>query len=225
MIAVSKYLRNKLPAGLLGNYRKYKTALFKSFYLKQWEKRGFPIPPPHVAKQNIIKNYAEKFKLKILVETGTYLGDMVTAQRKYFEKIYSIELGMDLWQNANKRFAKYSKIMILQGDSSIVLQNIVSQLNQSALFWLDGHYSGGITAKGNKICPVYEELKAILNSKVDKNIILIDDARLFNGEDDYPKYEELINYIKNFNVDTEIKKEHDIIRIIVTAKKEIPLNK
>lgn len=214
-----------IPPAIRDNLRMFKYRLFKEKMIRNWEKQGYPVPPPHIVKQDIIREYASKYNLKILVETGTYLGDMVDAQRKYFDKIYSIELGYELWHQAKKRFKKYKNISILHGDSSKILQEVLSELDQPALFWLDGHYSGGITAKGNKICPVHEELKAILNSKVDENVILIDGARLFNGEDDYPKYEELINYIKSFRINTEIKNEHDVIRIIVTPKKEITLNK
>jgi hypothetical protein len=44
------------------------------------------------------------------------------------------------------------------------------------MFWLDRHYSGGFTAKGEKDCPIIEELDAISNGSHLKHSILIDDA-------------------------------------------------
>ena len=158
--------------------------------LAEWEKNGRPSPPPHIVKQMAIEEYQKKFDLKILVETGTYLGDMVEAQRSYFEKIYSIELSKKLFRRATTRFKAYSHINIMNGDSGIVLNKLLPEIDKPALFWLDGHYSGGITAKAEKECPVPEELAAILKSDF-YHIILIDDARLFNGTHDYPTLDQI----------------------------------
>ena len=62
-----------------------------------------------------IQEYQDKYQYKILVETGTYLGDMVEAQKKRFRKIYSIELGIDLFDKATKRFKNDKNVTIVQG--------------------------------------------------------------------------------------------------------------
>lgn len=180
--------------------------------LTEWERNGKPSPPPHIVKQKTVEEYRNKYGPDILVETGTYLGEMVEAQRENFKKIYSIELSERLFTKAKKRFKAFSHITILQGDSGIVLNKLVPSIDQPAIFWLDGHYSGGITALGEKECPVPEELNAILESKFD-HVILIDDARLFNGTNDYPTIEEIKGIFrakgKNYNIETR----DDIIRI------------
>lgn len=61
---------------------------------------GKPIPPPHLIKQETVKEYAHKFSIDILIETGTYLGDMVFAMKDVFSQIYSIELDSDLCMKA-----------------------------------------------------------------------------------------------------------------------------
>jgi hypothetical protein len=180
--------------------------------LSEWEKNGKPSPPPHIVKQMAIEEYQKKFNAKILVETGTYLGDMVEAQRNRFEKIYSVELSKKLFQRAVKKFKLYPHINILNGDSGIVLNKIVPGIEVPALFWLDGHYSEGITAKGVKECPVEEELQAIVKSDL-PHIILIDDARLFNGTHDYPTLDEIKQLYNKSGRNYSITIKDDIIRL------------
>ena len=151
----------------------------------------------------------------MLVETGTYFGDMIEAQKKNFDKILSIELGEKLWRRAVNRFKKLKHITLIHGDSGEVLKNITKQLNEPALFWLDGHYSGGITAKGDLECPILKEIDTIFLFKNLNHILLIDDARCFDGANDYPAIEELIRYIKNKNEKYVVEIKDDIIRCTI----------
>lgn len=183
--------------------------------LNKWNKNGCPVPPPHIVKQMTIQEYQDKYQYKILVETGTYLGDMVEAQKKRFRKIYSIELGIDLFDKATKRFKNDKNVTIVQGDSGKVLPDIMLKLNEPAIFWLDGHYSAGITARGDKDCPIFEELDAIFSKKNFEHILLIDDARCFIGEDDYPTIEELTNYVRSKNEKYQVDVKHDTIRYVI----------
>jgi len=114
---------------------------------------------------------------------------MVQAQKNRFNKIISSELGIDLFWEAKKRFKDERHIIILQGDSGNILPIVLKDINEPVIFWLDGHYSGGITAKGNKVCPIFEEIDAIFSGKKYNHILLIDDARDFNGYVDYPTIE------------------------------------
>ena len=207
-------LKNKL---MFKNLFKKPTIINHQEQLDEWEKSGRPSPPPHIVKQMAIEEYQKKFNTKILVETGTYLGDMVEAQRDHFEKIYSVELSKKLFQRAVKRFKSYSNINILNGDSGIVLNKILLDISTPALFWLDGHYSEGITAKGVKECPAIEELEAILKSDL-PHIILIDDARLFNGTHDYPTLDEIKQLYEKSSRHYSLTVKNDIIRLIPDIK-------
>lgn len=158
---------------------------------QRWIAAGRPLPPPHRVKQLALRRYARQFELEVLVETGTYLGDMVAALRRDFRALYSIELGVELHQAARQRFAASPHVQLLQGDSAEVLPRLLEQLPGPALFWLDGHYSSGVTARGSKDTPVLQELDAILASGSGPHVILIDDARCFTGEDDYPSLDAL----------------------------------
>jgi hypothetical protein len=181
--------------------------------LNKWLQDGKPVPPPHIYKQQTIKEYQKWFNLQILVETGTYMGDMVLATNKLFEQVYSVELEKTLAKKAQDKFKFFKHIQIMQGDSSDELPNILSKIQDPALFWLDGHYSEGITAKGRLSTPIIQELTHILNHFVKDHVILIDDARCFNGKDDYPTLEELKTFVNNKRPSAAIEIKDDIIRI------------
>jgi len=101
---------------------------------------------------------------------------------------------------SNKNF---KHINILKGDSGKILNEIMPKINEPALIWLDGHYSGGITGKSDINCPIYSELGAIFSTPND-NVILIDDANCFDGTNDYPTYENLEKFLKKYNYKTAI---------------------
>lgn len=190
--------------------------MLKQFFGKKDNKTNQEILPDgsisHIQKQNIIVEYKNRFGLSILVETGTYLGEMVEAQKNNFVKTYSIELSKKLYKKAKKKFLSEKNIVLLQGDSGKRLSEIVAVLREPALFWLDGHYSGGITALGDKECPVREELASIFTSE-HNHIILIDDASMFNGTHDYPTIEEIKNIITQHNKNYSVEVKDDIIRL------------
>ena len=137
---------------------------------------------------------------------------MVFAMQNEFEKIYSIELSHLFFQKAKMRFKKYSNVTLLEGDSGKMLKELIPQITCPSLFWLDGHYSGGLTAKGDKECPVYEELANILSSEID-HTILIDDARLFIGQNDYPTIQELEKFVLELKPGWSFTLEKDAIII------------
>ena len=188
-------------------------SVYRQYQLWEWVRAGKSIPPPDIVKQRIVKEYAKGFRLRMFVETGTYMGEMVNAVKNRFDQIYSIELGLELSENAKKRFAGKKNITIVHGDSGEVLGEVLDHVNQPCLFWLDGHYSGGTTAKGEVETPIRRELSRIFNHSIaSHHVILIDDARCFVGDHDWPAIEELRNMSSSAGFDAfEVK--HDIIRI------------
>lgn len=197
---------------------KYTSLYDFAFYLLQfkqlllWYKNGKPLPTPHIVKQSTIKDYAKKFQIETFIETGTYMGSTTNSVKNTFKKIYTIELDEKLYQHAKKKFHNSAHIKVSKGDSSKVLPTILKNIKEPCLFWLDAHYSKGITAKSNKDTPIIEELGFILDHPIKKHIILIDDADCFNGTRDFPT----INYLKNIikkNPDFKLQVKYNIIRI------------
>ena len=136
------------------------------FKVLRWSLSGRPFPPPHLIKQRMIMDALNQYKPRIMVETGTLLGDMVEAMKQRFQRIYSIEISPELARKAQQRFAGDSHVEIIENDSAIALRELVPTLHEPTLFWLDGHYSGGNTGKGEKETPIMEELETILSSAI-----------------------------------------------------------
>jgi hypothetical protein len=177
-----------------------------------WERKQEPFPS-HSTKQKIVKEYAKRFAIHTMIETGTYLGEMVEGTMDTFSRIFSIELDHTLYEQAAAKFSRFKHISIFEGDSADVLPEILSDIKEPCLFWLDGHFSGGITARGKQDTPVVQELQAIFNHSIHNHIILVDDARLFTGDNSYPSLEELGDMIYEIHPDWIIKIREDIIRI------------
>lgn len=203
-----KSLQKKDPS--LQAYLNNKEAVDQYLEYLSW---GTHLPVAHVVKQNNIRKYQEAYQFKFFVETGTYLGDMVEVQKNQFERVISIELGKELYEKAVLRFQNDPQVTLLQGDSGALLKDVVADLDEAALFWLDGHYSAGITAKSDKNTPIVEELKTIFRSPLAHGI-LIDDARHFTGKDDYPSIDEIAFLIKEYSPERKVEVADDIIRIM-----------
>jgi hypothetical protein len=172
---------------------------------------------PYYQKHEVIKDYATKFGARLFVETGTYKGDTLFSLQNYFDKLYSIELDQKLYEKAKERFADSRKIEIIQGDSSKILPVLLSEINEKTIFWLDAHYSRGVTACGEKETPVREELEAIANHRIKDHVILIDDARSFGRSDDYPNLEEIQAFCTWTFKNHKFEVKDDIIRIFSSA--------
>ena len=173
-----------------------------------WRSEGLSVPAPHPIKRALLMREANRINAETFVETGTFTGDTVWFMRSSFRKIISIEVQKDLAAIAAKRFRAHKHIKIVEGDSAEVLANSLPEMVGPVLFWLDGHYSAGITGKGKKDCPIYEELASIASQPPATFSIVIDDFRCFGTEPGYPTFDELSKYITGlfprFNIETEL---------------------
>lgn len=180
---------------------------------KQWQRDGSIIPMAHLGKRNVIEQYMKNPSLEVFIETGTYKGDMIYGALRCFKDIYSIELNKNLYNRARKRFSGYPNVHILKGQSSEVLPKILKKISYPCLFWLDAHWSGGSTARGDFQTPIMQEMQCILkHRKAVEHVVLIDDARCFKGESDYPTLKELEGLIRNYYPDWIFEVKDDIIR-------------
>lgn len=126
----------------------------------------------------------QKYGLKVFVESGLAQGTTALWAESLFDAVISIEID-------GKSIAKFmdrnpkSKVWIIQGDSAIEMERIVSSLVQPALFWLDGH--------SDDRTPILEELEAI-NLSTQPNVIMIDDWRMFGTCPMWPSKEKVMDF-------------------------------
>lgn len=130
-----------------------------------------------------LSDHLVRFRRNIFVETGTFLGNgLQCALQAGFRRCYTIEIHEHLWQAAQQRFSteiQTEQVISLLGNSEALLLNIVQQLTEPAVFWLDAHVSGQYGDKKAKNCPIMEELQAIDQSKFRNHVLLIDDLVCF----------------------------------------------
>jgi hypothetical protein len=202
--------KNRIDDGLLVRAAR---PLYDQWAIRNWHRNGEPAPPPYAIKRNILRDFARQFGLRIFVETGTFYGDTSFALRNCFDRLFSIELDHTLFERASQRLRRYKQITVLEGDSGQLIPSVLAEIGEPVLFWLDAHYSGGITAHGSLGSPISRELDTIFSHSVPNHVILIDDARDFTGQDGYPTVRELRESMLARRPDLNMEVRHDIIRI------------
>ena len=118
----------------------------------------------------------------VYIETGTAKGESVqVALDAGFGQIITIEVNPDVFAKACERFIDKDNVMLVMGDSGVVLPNILDGVKDRATFWLDAHWSTGEEDLGPDInkCPILHDLRAIAAHQIKDHTILIDDIRYF----------------------------------------------
>jgi hypothetical protein len=149
---------------------------------------------PH-AKRTLIRDLLREHPRSIAIETGTYLGDTTLLLSKKCRSVTSIEFSPELARKARERFRRSDGVVIVEGDSGQCLADILSPQVDDVFFWLDAHYSAGITSGLPNLAPLAQEIEVIANWSTGKQFtIAIDDAHEL-GSIGYPSEEEVRSLI------------------------------
>jgi hypothetical protein len=210
MVAGRRNLRESLQRSAVGPAIR---SCFSRAEEISWRLRGQPVPAPPHRKREVLAQYAERLRPTAFVETGTFRGDTVARMAHHVPLVISIELDASLYEAARRRFSGNERVRLLQGDSAALLGSVVHALEGPALFWLDGHYSGGPTARGAHATPILSELEAVLDDER-PHALLIDDARLFDGTDGYPSLSDVEARCRELRPKTSWSVADDIIRVL-----------
>jgi hypothetical protein len=135
-----------------------------------------------------------KLNKKIFIETGTFHGDGIMAALGLgFEKIYSIEILSENYEYAYNRWEQYKNVKLYLGDTSIMLKDVMNEINEESFFWLDAHF--------NSSEPTYKELDIIELHNIKTHTILIDDIDLYFNKTHIENRLKKIN--ENYNISYE----------------------
>ena len=205
--------------------KNYFRPIFRSFSARflensEWSRRQYDAPSPRLIKRQVLLRNG--FSNAIWVETGTFLGETTDFLSKNAKMVYSVEPEPNLFERAQRKFSRSENIKILNGTSELVFPQLLPTLSGAVNFWLDGHYSAGITFKGQKDTPVVEELLAIEANLVNFSevCVLIDDLRCFKPHKEeyahYPTVNHLVDWAGKNMLNWHI--EHDIFVAIRNNK-------
>ena len=84
----------------------------------------------------------------VFVETGSYRGFSIDYFKNMFSEIHSIELARKWYEFCRDKFANHPHIHLYHGSSVDVLPQVLGQIHEPVIVFLDAHYSGGSTFKG-----------------------------------------------------------------------------
>ncbi|MBI1798044.1 MAG: hypothetical protein HYR74_13470 [Candidatus Eisenbacteria bacterium] len=212
---MAHWLRTLLPEPVAESLRAWRADRRDA---RDWRAyRAAPVtPPPHAVKARAVIEHGRRFGLDMLIETGTYEGEMARKASAHFRRVVTIELDPGLARAAERRLARLGNVEVLCGDSARVLPQVLAALREPALFWLDGHFSGVGTARGDTDTPLAAELEAIARHPVAGHVVLIDDARLL-GTGEYPSLEAIHRIAGAWRPDGAIEVADDSLRLTPAA--------
>jgi len=127
----------------------------------------------------IKKNRQDK---NIFIETGTSVGGgVLMALLSGFQEVHSMEIVEEKYEIAKEMVGRKTKgVHLYLGDSSELLPNILAEIKEPVLFWLDAHSS---EEKATVKWPILNELSIIAAHPIKTHTILIDDVRCFGSSD------------------------------------------
>ena len=197
----------KTRAGIEYELRRLRDRTFNG-----WRRRGWSSPAPPDVKWAVLRRHAIPDALWI--ETGTYRGDTTRFLSSIGREVISIEPEPNLAARARARLASLPNVTILMGSSESLFSDIVMGLSGPCCFWLDGHYSAGVTYRGDTDTPVAHELSAIAQHvrRLGQVRIFVDDWRCFRPSSaeyaDFPTKSQLVSWADELNLSWTV--EHDI---------------
>lgn len=176
----------------------------KNIFKQQLYKEGKNIingilnQPKYINKSLLAAMIGIKSKKKIFIETGTYIGQSTYSIQNLFSRLYTCEASKDLYRAAKNLFllTKSNNIKIYLNDSRNFLKSLNKTIAKNSVFFLDAHYSTGITSKEYGKCPLIDELQIIIR-KTSNAVVVVDDIRTMNGKNGYPNLNEILNVLPN----------------------------
>jgi hypothetical protein len=137
------------------------------------------------------------------VETGTSIGATSKIASRFFQKVWTIEIDPNMHRRAKENLRGLTNVQQYLGDSAEILPHVFPNLDPNgAMFWLDGHYSGGPKI-GKTECPLLQEIEAINTRGDNFDCILIDNIGMMcrpphkpHAPDEWPTIRQVVETLK-----------------------------
>lgn len=176
-------------------------------------------------KHQMLQVYSQRFRPRVFIETGTFKGDTIKAMLPYADRLFTIDMNAVLAARASKRFAfTGKKVTCLEGDSAVVLPQVLAGITEPCLFWLDAHRAGGRHDHWISDAAILPELDCILqHSYAHEHVLLIDDTWMFTMEryrGKIAQLDQIVDVIRKRFPDWTVDIDLEIIR----AHRPLPLN-
>ena len=152
------------------------------------------------------------------METGTYTGEMVHAMSGHVDRIISIEVAPALHAQGRQAFrrpAAHSTAARRQRRAAAERARIARRDPRSSGWTVTTWVEKADEARDDT--PIMAELTALVAHPVRGHVVLIDDARLFDGTGGYPRLDELTAWVKARRPGTQVSVDGDIIRCVFDA--------
>lgn len=178
----------------------FRSKLRENHALTEWALRDFSSPAPQDVKMRVLRRWGGS---NTWIETGTFLGHTSRSLADFSSRVYTIEPDLALYDRAKKVYKLMENITFINGLSEECLGDLISSLSPDeradVSFWLDGHFSAGITYQGPIDTPIEVELDAIAEKIImlGNITIFVDDVRCFNPtHTEYKSYPDLNFLVK-----------------------------
>jgi hypothetical protein len=136
--------------------------------------------PRNLTKFRQIKAVARESGAQCLIESGTYRGHTTKRCVPVFKNIVTVEIDESLARDAKQFLKNSSNVEVVQGDVIDSLPGILARDDMhDILVYLDGHFSGGITGRGQSDEPACDAINVLSEYRDKLSAIIVDDFREF----------------------------------------------
>lgn len=140
--------------------------LKKPQFVREWS-------PEPKWKADLIAYCQEQSGIKTFIETGTYMGGMISVQHKRFDYLASVELSDYFFNLTAPKFRGVEKIRLYHGSSKALIGKMIEEAPQGPiLFWLDAHACGNNTGDDGE--QLSHEIAAVAQHRPE-SLVIVDD--------------------------------------------------
>ncbi|UOM35986.1 hypothetical protein [Acuticoccus sp. I52.16.1] len=180
--------------------------------IADWALDGSPVPPPQTVKVLWLDRMRQAAGSTAFVETGTLAGT-TSAMMSFCDglAVHTIEIDERQFVRAKEKLAERPNVTQHLGNSAVILPELVPTLPDRTLFWLDAHCSGDHTGQAETKSVLTQEVALLTTDLTREFVLVLDDARSFNGRAGYPHLDDLLASLRGLSDTYDARTGHDAV--------------